>query len=66
MGLNSTTFHGNRKYGVTKSYGLFVCRKLLKNVKSLGRQWVKSTSSLDGASQTADRASSRFHSASSL
>ena len=34
MGLNSTTFHGNPKYGVTKSYGLFVCRKLLEKVKT--------------------------------
>ena len=37
---NSTTFHGNSKYGVTKSCGLFVCRKSLENVKSPGRQWV--------------------------
>ena len=38
---NSTTFHGNCKYGVTKSYGLFVRRKSLENVKSPGSQWVK-------------------------
>ena len=40
---NSTTFHGYSKYGVTKSYGFFVCRKSLKNVKSrvntLRKKW---------------------------
>lgn len=39
---NSTTFHGNSKYGITKSYGLFVCGKSLENVKSPWHQWVKS------------------------
>ena len=39
---NSITFHGNSKYGITKCYGLFVCEKPLENVKSPGRQWVKS------------------------
>ena len=29
--------NGNPKYGVTKSYGLFVCRKSLENVKSARR-----------------------------
>ena len=40
---NSSTFNGNPKYEVTKSYGACVCRKSLKNVKSRGRQWVKRT-----------------------
>ena len=38
---NSSTFHSNPKYGVTKSCGSFICRKSLKNVKFLNCQWVK-------------------------
>ena len=38
---NIITFHSNPKYGFTKSYGLFLCRKSLETVKSPGHQWVK-------------------------
>ena len=40
---NSSTFNGNFKYGVMKSYGACECRKPLKNVKILWCQWVKPT-----------------------
>ena len=36
---NSAAFLGNSKYEVTKSYGLFVCRKSLENVKSPGHNF---------------------------
>ena len=35
---NSTLFHANSKYGVTKSYGLFTCGKSLENVKNTGQE----------------------------
>lgn len=52
---------GNPKYKVTKSYGLFACKKSLKTVKSLGPQRVKQESLCSGTLLTRPPLGHKIH-----